>query len=77
MRRIIEKKQAEMKQYMGEVKGVLNLYLPPDPQKMEQAKQAGSLSVNMVPGAVNLIFKKYVQQGDQMTLTFDTVVKKV
>ncbi len=77
MRRVIEKKQAEMKQYMGEVKSVLALYLPPDPQKMEQAKQAGNLSVNPVPGAVNLIFKNYVQPGDQLTLTFDTAAKKV
>ncbi len=77
MRRVIEKKQAEMKQYLGEVKSVLALYLPPDPQKMEQAKQAGNLSVNPVPGAVNLIFKNYVQPGDQLTLTFDTAEKKV
>jgi hypothetical protein len=77
MRRMIEKKQAEMKEYMGDVKGVLALYLPPDPQKMEQAKQAGNLSVNPVPGAVNLIFKNYVQPGDQLTLTFDTTAKKV
>ncbi len=77
MRRVIEKKQAEMKQYMGEVKSVLALYLPPDPPKMEQAKQAGNLSVNPVPGAVNLIFKNYVQPGDQLTLTFDTAARKV
>ena len=61
MKRMIEKKQAEMKEYMGDVKGVLALYLPPNPQKMEQAKQAGNLSVNPAPGVVNLIFKNYVQ----------------
>jgi hypothetical protein len=78
MRRMIEKKEAEMKQYMGDVKAVLALYLPPDPQKMEQAKQAGNLSVNPVPpSGVNLIFKNYAQPGDQMTLTFDTAAKKV
>jgi hypothetical protein len=78
MRRIIEKKKAEMKQYMGDVKAVLAQYLPPDPQKMEQAKQAGNLSVNPVPpSAVNLIFSNYAQPGDQMTLTFDTAAKKV
>jgi len=78
MRRIIEKKEAEMKQYMGDVKAVLALYLPPDPQKMEQAKQAGNLSVNSVPpSAVNLVFNNYAQPGDQMTLTFDTTAKKV
>jgi hypothetical protein len=77
MKKMIEKKQAEMKEYMGDVKGVLALYLPPDPLKMEQAKQAGNLSLNPVPGAVNLIFKNYVQPGDQMTLSFDTTAKKV
>ncbi len=78
MRRMIEKKEAEMKQYMGDVKAVLAQYLPPDPQKMEQAKQAGNLSVNPVPpSAVNLVFHNYAQPGDQMTLTFNTAAKKV
>jgi hypothetical protein len=76
-RRIIERKQAEMKEYMGQVKGLLALYLPPDPQKMEQAKQAGNVSVNPVPGALNLIFSNYAQAGDKMTLTFDTTAKKI
>jgi hypothetical protein len=76
-RRIIERKQAEIKEYMGQVKGLLAMYLPPDPQKMEQAKQAGNFSVNPVPGAVNLIFSNYAQAGDKMTLTFDTTAKKI
>jgi len=75
--RIIEKKEAEMKEYMGEVKGLLGMYLPPNPQKMEQAKQAGNVSLNPVPGAVNLIFINYAQPGDRMTLTFDTNAKKI
>jgi hypothetical protein len=53
------------------------MYLPPDPQKMEQAKQAGNLSLNPVPGAVNLIFSNYAQPGDRMTLTFDTNASKI
>jgi hypothetical protein len=66
-----------MKEYMGEVKGLLGMYLPPDPQKMEQAKQAGNVSLNPVPGAVNLIFTNYAQPGDRVTLTFDTTAKKI
>jgi hypothetical protein len=75
--RIIEKKKGEMQDYMGEVKGLLSMYVPPDPQKMEQAKQAGNFSLNPVPGAVNLVFTNYAQPGDRMTLTFDTAAKKV
>jgi hypothetical protein len=77
MRRVIERKQAEMKQYLGEVKGLLAMYLPPNPQKMEQAKQAGNVSVNPTPGVLNLIFKNYAQPGDQMTISFDTTAKRV
>jgi hypothetical protein len=77
MKRIIEKKQAEMKQYMGEVKSLLALYLPPDPRKMQRSKQAGNLSINPVGNTLNLIFKNYVQPGDQLMLTFDTAAKKV
>jgi hypothetical protein len=76
-RRIIENKEAEIKQYMGEVKDLLAMYLPPDPQKMEQVKQAGNLSVNPVPGAINLVFKNYAQPGDQLILSFDTTAKKI
>jgi hypothetical protein len=75
--RIIEKKKGEMQQYMVQVKGLLGMYVPPDPQKMEQARQAGNVSLNPVPGAVNLIFTNYAQPGDRMTLTFDTAAKKI
>jgi hypothetical protein len=75
--RIIEKKKAEMKDYMQDVKGVLAMYVPPDPQRMQQAYQAGNVALNPVPGAVNLVFTNYAQPGDKMTLTFDTAAKKI
>lgn len=75
--RIIERKEEEIKEYMGQVKQLLGMYLPPDPQKMEQAKQAGNVSLNPVPGAVNLIFTNYAQPGDSMTLTFDTNARRI
>jgi len=75
--RIIKKKKAEMKDYMQDVKGVLGMYVPPDPQKMQAAYQAGKVSINPVSGAVNLIFNNYAQPGDKMTLTFDTATKKI
>jgi hypothetical protein len=75
--RIIERKKAEMQDYMGEVKGLLSMYVPPDPQKMEQAYQSGQASLNPQGGLVNLVFRNYAQQGDQMTLTFDPAASKV
>ena len=75
--KIIEKKKAEMKDYMQDVKAVLGMYVPPDPQKMQAAFQAGKVSLNPVGGAVNLVFTDYAQPGDKMTLTFDTATKKI
>ena len=75
--RIIEKKKAEMKDYLQEVKGILAMYVPPDPQRVQQAYHAGNVALNPVPGAVNLVFANYAQPGDRMTLTFDTSAGRI
>jgi hypothetical protein len=75
--KIIAKKKEEMKDYMGDVKALLSQYVPPDPERMQQAYQAGKVSFNPAGGVVNLIFKDYAQPGDQMTLTFDTAAHKI
>ncbi len=75
--RVIANKKAEMQDYMGDVKSLLSLYVPPDSQKMQLAYAAGNVSLNPVGGLVNLIFKNYAVPGDQMTLTFDPSSKKV
>jgi hypothetical protein len=75
--RIVEKKKEEMKDYAQDVKGVLAQYVPPDPQKMQKAYDAGNMSLNPSPGRVNLVFTNYAQPGDKMTLTFNTAAKKI
>jgi len=75
--KIIAKKKEEMKDYMGDVKALLSQYVPPDPQKMQQAYQAGRVSINPAGGVVKLNFKDYAQPGDQMTLTFDTAAHRI
>jgi len=77
--RIVEKKKEEMQDYMGQVKTLLAMYVPPDPQKMARALQAGNASLNPRPEAqeVGLVFKNYAQAGDQMTLLFDKATRKI
>ena len=75
--KIIAKKTEEMKDYMGNVKGVIGMYIPPDPQKIQAAFQSGNASISPAAGAVNLVFKNYAQPGDQMTITFNPQVKKI
>ena len=77
--RVIEKKKAEMQDYVGEVKSLLALYMPPNPQKIQAAMQAGNASISRdaAAGLVNLVFKNYAQPGDQMTIAFDPAAKKI
>ena len=77
--RVIEKKTEEMQDYMQQVKGLLALYVPPNPQLIQQAHQAGNVSVSSTPGSgvVQLTLKNYAQPGDQMMLFFNTAAMKV
>jgi hypothetical protein len=77
--RIIAKKKEEMKDYMGGVKKVLAMYVPPDPQRMQQAFQSGNVSLTPAGGTglAQIVFKNYAQPGDEMTIAFNTVAKKI
>jgi hypothetical protein len=77
--RIIEKKKEEMTDYMGGVKKVLAMYVPPDPERMQQAFQAGNVSLKPAgeAGLTEVIFKNYAQAGDEMTIAFNTAGKKI
>jgi len=77
--RVIEKKTDEMKAYMQQVQSLLSLYVPPNPQLMQQAFQKKDVSLDKTMGGsgVNLVFKNYAKQGDQMTIGFDTATKKI
>jgi hypothetical protein len=75
---VVEKKKEEMKDYMGQVKGLLAMYVPPDPQRMQQAFQTGKVS--LTPGGTGmaqLVFRDYALPGDQMTLSFNTAARKI
>jgi hypothetical protein len=77
--KIIAKKKEEMKDYMGQVKTLLAMYVPPDPQRMQQAFQAGKVSVNPDPdsGIAKIVFTDYAQPGDRMTISFNSADKKI
>jgi hypothetical protein len=77
--RVVAKKKEEMKDYMGQVKSLLSMYVPPDPQRMQQAFQAGKASLSATPGAgvADVVFKDYALPGDQMTITFNMAAKTI
>ena len=75
--KIIENKKEEMKDYMQDVKALLGMYVPPDPQKMQAAFEAKKVSLSPADGAANLVFTDYALPGDKMILSFDTATKKI
>ncbi len=75
--KVIEKKKEEAQEYGQQIKTLLALYVPPDPQRMQQAFQSGKASLNKGSGTANIVFNDYALPGDQMTLSFDTAAKKI
>ena len=75
---IIEKKTAELKDYAQQISALVHSYVPPNPQKMQQAFQQGSASISKAgPDRVQMTFTNYNMQGDSMKLVFNTVQRGI
>lgn len=77
MQRIMDNKKAEMKDYMTQVGHVIQLYIPPNQQKLQQAFEAHKVSFNRAGGDADLVFKDYALKGDQLTIEFDTGSRRI
>ncbi len=76
--RIAERKKEEMTDYMQQVKGVIGLYVPPDPARLQAAHAAGNTSLSRAgAGEAALVIKNYAQPGDTMTLDFAMTARKL
>jgi hypothetical protein len=73
--KIIAKKIDEMKDYMDRVGSLVRRYVPPDPQGLQAAFQAGKATLNPVSG--ELVFSDYNKPGDKITVSFDPATKKI
>ena len=77
-KRIVEKKVAELDDYMDRAVTLIHRYVPPSPQKMQEAFQEHSASLDRAaPGEVQLRFKGYVKPGDSLTFSFATAAKSL
>jgi hypothetical protein len=73
--KIVENKIDDMKEYMDRVGSLVRRYVPPSPQAMQAAFQAGKASLDASTGAI--VFTDYAKQGDKVTLAFDPSTKKL
>jgi hypothetical protein len=68
---VIEKKEGELKEYAEQISALVHSYVPPNPQKMQQAIQQGNGSLSRAGAAVQLAFTNYNMQGDSMKLVIN------
>ena len=72
---IVEKKTEEYKEYAESIKTLIQQYVPPEPDQLQQAYQAGNIMIGPAPGAPDqyrLVISNYIKRGDNMTLIVDT-----
>jgi hypothetical protein len=76
---IVEKKKAEYQDYADSIKTLIQQYVPPDKDAIEQARQKGNISLSpaATPGQYKLVIANYVKQGDNMTLVIDKTTKSI
>jgi len=71
---IVEKKTEEYKEYADQIKALIQQYVPPEKEMIEQAYQKGNIMVGPQPGTegqYRLVISSYLKQGDNMTLVID------
>jgi hypothetical protein len=77
---VVEKKKEEYKDYADRMKALMERYVPPDKELLQQAVQNRNVSINPAPGSssqVQLVFHDYVKPQDSMTLLFDKEQKQI
>lgn len=75
---IVEKKTEEYKEYADQIKELIQQYVPPEKDMIEQAYQKGNIMVGPQPGApgqYRIVISNYIKQGDNMTLVMDKTQK--
>jgi 23S rRNA pseudoU1915 N3-methylase RlmH len=76
---VVEKKKEEYKDYADQIKALIQQYLPPDKDAIEQARQKGNVSLGPAEtsGQYKLVISNYIKQGDNMTLAMDKTQKNI
>jgi hypothetical protein len=76
---VVAKKTAEFKEYGEQIADLAKQYTQPDPAKLQQAFQAGNVSLQSGGGAgiVMLVIKNYIKPNDSVTFTFDRLQKAI
>jgi len=69
---VVDKKKNEMKDYMERAAALIQQYVPPSPERIQAAKDAGHISgTPQADGRVHLVISQYLQPGDSLAIDVD------
>jgi hypothetical protein len=76
---VVAKKTAEFKDYGEQIANLAKQYTQPDPGRLQQAFQAGNVSLQPSggEGEVKLVIKNYIRPNDSVTLVFNLQMKAI
>jgi opacity protein-like surface antigen len=77
--KIIENKKEDMAEYMQSAVALIKSYIPPDPAKLQAAKDAGKISMTPLDGGkrMRLDVKDYQKPGDVLGIEVDAVNNQI
>lgn len=78
-KKVIDDKKADMEAYMQSAVALVKTYIPPDPAKIQAAKDAGKVSVTVLePGKrVKVDIKDYEKPGDDLGIEVDMATNTI
>lgn len=70
--KIVAKAKENMTDYMKSAVALVKSYVPPDPRKLQAAKDAGKVSIDLLPNnRARMNFRDYLKPGDQLSMEVD------
>jgi hypothetical protein len=76
--KVVDNKKDEMKEYMERAAALIHSYVPPNPEKIQAAKDAKRIAVTpQAGGKVRLVISQYLQPGDALTLDVDSAANQL
>ena len=76
--KIVENKKDEMSEYMKSAAALIHTYVPPNPEKIQAAKEAKRVAVNpQAGGKAQIVISQYLLPGDSLTLDLDAASSRL
>ncbi len=70
--RLAEKAREGMTDYMQRAMALVKAYVPPDPQKLQAARDAGKVTLDLLSGnRARMSFRSYLKPGDTLSMEVD------